>query len=269
MMKPINATELSDNLQFMALFIAVYESFIDYVQKTLKNFFEDGSMCQGNQKDFIEEQEKRHKQEKEAAIEKLKEIEKSKVSIDDIHFKRIKTYAEFDYIKITEDNWVKWLSPNYNEHIKSRVLTINGKKQKKPKVLLNSLMWFVDMNAITQSDFDDVLQIQSTRNRYAHEMADYLINDTTRSESNILFDKLLNLYKKINNYWSVEFEVSIGGEDINNPEKIDFENAIDVKLYNLLLAIDVMQNKHNVINKKWDILQGLYDCVMLPIKEEI
>jgi hypothetical protein len=264
----IEKKQLVDNLQFMALFIAVYESFEDYIVGCPRSLFNTENRVNTkaiDKNDFIKEQEIKHAVKKRSAMESL---EKFGCKCTQQQKEEWSIYANNDYIKVTEDDYIQWLSPEYNAKIEKRILTIKGKKQNKPNRFFNSVMFFVDRNSITLNEFDRILKIRNTRNDYVHEMADLIITDLIDDNSNSLFDDLINLYRKINNYWSVEFELSIGGDDIPQNVKIDTSNVISVRLYNLFKAVDAMQNRNIVINKKWCFFQGLYENLMLPIMEE-
>lgn len=259
----IDPFTLMQRLQFMSLFIAVYESFEDYIRDCPKNFL-DGtryiSVEAPDYKALCSAEKERQQKEKESAKAFINNAEKNGKSISENEDSYI--CAHFDYQKITVDGMTKWLTPKYDALIKKRILTIKGKKQVKPNVLLNSLAFFGN---VTDADLEMFQQIKATRNTFAHNMADLLLKNVINDENNMLFSKLVNLYIKVNNYWSVNFECGITN-DI--PDNADYDKIITVKLYNLLLAIDALIGTSFINGNNYQHYIGLYDALMIPINEE-
>lgn len=255
--------KLSANLQFISLFIALYENFEDYVLECPKQLFEGGPHIRDDQTDKIKEVQDKHKKEKELSLEYLKssDYETLNEEIRD----NVEVVANYDYTKITRNGFVRWLSPEYDKLILKREISINGKLVKKP--LYNSIMFLVDNGAIQETDFHEFIKLRELRNELTHKMGHYIISgieDWQREK----FSNLVKLYVKVNNFWSVEFELSISGDDIPQGIEIDYSNAIDTELYNLLVAIDVLQGTEFAMTKKWlQPLIGLYTCIMLPVEE--
>lgn len=266
----ITVEKLDSNLKFMSLFVAFYESFEDYLIEAIKNFLEEVPRINtyaDNYDDFCKIQEDDHGRIKEAAKKRLAEVELSGInSIAKIDLEDLRINAYYDYIKVTEDGWTKWLPPKYNA-MTQRLLTIDGKEQKKPSIVMNSFMWFVDNQVFSMKDFEVFLEIRNQRNDYAHHMGDLIITDVITDKANNLFDTLVSQYRKVNNYWSCAFELSIGGEDIPTDIKIDFDGVISAKLYNILVALDALMSKNYVHGIHYRQFNGLYELILLPIKE--
>lgn len=259
----ISSLQLMQRLQFMALFIAVYESFEDYILESPKNFL-NGSISinkkASDYKKLCNEVVERQKIEKESAKNFIFSAERKGIVISESDDAYI--YANYDYQKITIDGFTKWLSPKYDALITKRLLTINGKKQTKPDVLLNSLMFF---NNITGEDLAVFLIIKDKRNSFTHNMAELLITDVANIENLTIFDNLINMYIRVNNYWSVEFECGI--TDVV-PQNADYENIINVNMYNLLSAIDALIGSNYLAGRNYQHYMGLYESLAIPIKEE-
>ncbi len=262
-MKRIGVTTLQSNLQFMALFIAVYESFEDYILECPKNFL-DGtryiSKKADNYEELCREEVERQKKEKENVKNHILSAKSKGIVIsenDDAYI-----HANYDYQKITMDGFTKWLSPKYDALITKRILTIKGKEQTKPNVLLNSLMFFGN---ITENDIEAFQAIRDKRYSFAHNMAELLITDVIKLENSTIFNNLINLYIRVNNHWSVGFECGIA-DDV--PENADYENIISVKMYNLLSAIDALIGSNYLAGRNYQNYIGLYESLMIPTKEE-
>ena len=261
--KSISSLLIMQRLQFMALFIAVYESFEDYILECPKNFLDGSRNISKKASDYeklCNEEVERQKKEKESAKNHILSAESKGIVIsenDDAYI-----YANYDYQKITMDGFTKWLSPKYDALITKRLLTINGKKQSKPNVLLNSLMFFGN---IAENDLEALQVIKDKRNSFAHNMAELLITDVINLENSTIFNNLINLYIRVNNYWSVGFECGIA-DDV--PENADYENIINVKMYNLLSAIDALIGSNYLAGRNYQNYMGLYESLMIPIKEE-
>jgi hypothetical protein len=228
-----------------------------------KQLFEEDVHIRDSQTDKIKEVQERHRKEKELALEYQKRNDYE--TLDEKIRDEVELAAGYDYKKVTRNGFVSWLSPKFDKLILKRNISINGKLTKKP--LYNSIMFLVDNGAINESDFQDFIEIRELRNELIHKMGTYIIGDIEDCHK-AKFENLVKLYIRANNYWSVEFELSISGEDIPEDVEIDYDNVIDTELYNLLVAIDVMQCTEFVLRKKW--LQppfiGLYTCLMLPLK---
>ena len=261
--KSISSLLIMQRLQFMALFIAVYESFEDYILECPKNFLDGSRIISKNASDYeklCNDEAERQKKEKESAKRHIISAESKCIQISESDNAYI--YANYDYQKISMDGITKWLSPKYDALIAKRLLTIKGKKQTKPSVLLNSLMFFGN---ITENDLDAFQIIKDKRNLFAHNMAELLITDVINLENSTIFNNLINLYIRVNNYWSVGFECGIA-DDV--PENADFENVINVKMYNLLLAIDALIGSNYLADRNYQHYMGLYESLMIPIKKE-
>ena len=245
----VDSIELMSRLQFMSLFIAIYESFEDYILSCPRNFFDGSRMVSTNSSDYdkvCKEKKERQAKEKEAAQKHIHEKEASGNVIPETHNAYI--CANFDYKKITEDGWTKWLTPKYDMHIEKKLLTVSGVKQKKPSVLLNSLAFFGN---ITDADIEVFQAIKVKRNEFVHEMAKYLVVGVINTENEATFSNLVNLYIKVNNYWSVELECSIA-DDV--PDNADYENIITTDLYNLLSVLDALIGSNFLGDRKYQPL---------------
>jgi len=143
----------------MSLFIAIYESFEDYIISCPKNFFDGARMVSTSANDYnkqCKKEKERQANEKVAAQKYILEKESNGDVIPENHSAYIR--ANFDYKKITEDGFTKWLAPEYEAHIEKKLLTINGVTQKKSNVLLNSPAFFGNITNVDIEIFQAVKQ---------------------------------------------------------------------------------------------------------------
>lgn len=85
-----------------------------------------------------------------------------------------------------------------------------------------SLRWFVNMDAITEDDYNLYQKIRQKRNDIIHELLKNLNNGFTENDA-MLFGEMLRIYRKIDKWWINEIEIPISGEDI--PEDYDSEQV--------------------------------------------
>ena len=85
-----------------------------------------------------------------------------------------------------------------------------------------SLKWFIEMEAITQEDYDTYQKIRKKRNDIIHELLKNLSDGFTEYDIE-LFAKMISIYDKIDKWWINEIEIPISGEDI--PDDYD-RNAV-------------------------------------------
>lgn len=76
-----------------------------------------------------------------------------------------------------------------------------------------SLKWFMQLDAITQLDYDTYQKIRERRNDITHELLKNL-NEGFAEKDLILFSELLSLYSKLDKWWINEIEIPTSGEDI-------------------------------------------------------
>lgn len=259
----ITSDSLSRNLVFIALYIALYESLCDYIVDCPKQLLNGERMVSAKCTSIIKETNMEYEKQRKEAIEYLKHCDRSKHSADAL--KRIEALAKNGYKQqpANENGFILWSSPMYQEIICKRKLNVQEKNQS--MVLLNSLMFFVDFNAITSDEFNKFLEIRTIRGMFVHEMEKLIIQDV-KEKYQQSFDELVSLYMKLNNFWSTEFELSICGDDIPTNIEIDYSGVITVDLYNLFLSVDTLLGTNYVAEKSIRILTGLYNTLALPVR---
>ena len=103
----------------------------------------------------------------------------------------------------------------YRNSIKNRIVDDKGNKD----ILKATMLWFVDMGAINQVDYDAFLQLKILRNSYVHELANRLWDGINRDDIASL-GRLLELCIKIDKWWINEIDIPSSVDVIlDNDEK--------------------------------------------------
>lgn len=99
-----------------------------------------------------------------------------------------------------------------------------------------SLLWFKEMGAVNDEDIAKYHEIRKFRNEIAHEMI-HFISSSTRVFRPDLFDKMVELYNKIEKWWFINFEAAIDPEAI--PEGTDPNEVIPGSMMTIRLILEI------------------------------
>jgi len=124
---------------------------------------------------------------------------------------------------------------SYKELIKNRIVDDKGNKDKTK----SSFLWFVDSSAITQADYETFLSAKEVRNKYAHELFNVILTGVSEAEVNCFFN-MASVFRKITNWWFVEIEAGIAGDEI--PEGAEMDKAQSITNVVLDMIINVLYN---------------------------
>lgn len=145
---------------------------------------------------------------------------------------RIKGFLCHD-IHFTDDGKIEYYpSPRY----KAEIIKRKNDAGKTIGVLFASMLWFVDNNAITQNDYDLFLRIREQRNKFTHELTDYLLHGCNETEIEMFFD-LFYLYKKIDKWWINEIEIPCAGDDIPQDYDPDGSQSVVSVLFDIMMSV--------------------------------
>lgn len=97
-------------------------------------------------------------------------------------------------------------SEYYRQNILNRKVDENGNKNK----LKATMLWFVDVGAITPEDYSLFLNIKEARNIYVRQLTKCVVNGISDKDIDMLV-QLLNLFYKIDNWWINEIEIPTSG----------------------------------------------------------
>ncbi len=152
-----------------------------------------------------------------------------------------------------ESEWVQIESDEYKKLIKNRIVDDKGNKD----ITKASFLWFVDKYVFSADEYTDFLAIKKKRNDIAHELL-LLISEGFTEEDYKLFGKLINLYRKLDKWWIINFEIELTCDDI--PEDYDPEGVIGGQaiIYNTIIDI-IYGNKGDEYKKMYEDLRKNYE----------
>lgn len=130
----------------------------------------------------------------------------------------------------------------------NEVLTLYDPKRcpninKQCKTLISSLIWLLNINAITANDIEQISNLKKERNKLTHEMFDLLSQGLPEN----LHSKLVNMvgiFNKIEKWWIVEVEIPTGCE-IDNIEDADMDNVMSGNMLILQVILNIATNNSN------------------------
>lgn len=99
----------------------------------------------------------------------------------------------------------------YKKAIKNRIVDAKNNKDR----LKATMLWFVDMGAIAQADYEEFLRLKNLRNSYVHQMSNHIWCGLTEDDANDLLS-LFALYKKLDQWWINEIEMAIVDDEFDN-----------------------------------------------------
>lgn len=97
----------------------------------------------------------------------------------------------------------------YQKRIKNRVVDKNGNRD----TLKASMLWFSDVGAITEEQYEYFLHLKKLRNSCAHEMTQYIWEGLPQNFAHDLIG-LFDLFAAIDRWWINEVEIPISGKDV-------------------------------------------------------
>lgn len=158
-----------------------------------------------------------------------------------------------DNIKFDRDRTIYEESHAYKDEVRSLDENIENA----------SLKWFIQSDAITQSDYDTYQKIRKRRDDITHELLKNL-NEGFKESDVKLFSDLLSIYSKLDKWWINEIEIPISGEDV--PEDYDRESvcggqAVELSIINSI----ILANKGNEYK---DLLKTISEMNNPKLNEE-
>ncbi|MDR2437896.1 MAG: hypothetical protein LBE12_00815 [Planctomycetaceae bacterium] len=156
-----DAEILKFNLQHVSIFIAVYENMVNMVTENVKGFYLQGF---------------------------------SQLDLDGSCSKSLEYSMNHECYHEDIDGYRNYYSREYKEKIIDH--KVNGKRN----ILLATMNWFVENQAMTQEEFENFLIIRDHRNKYVHEMTKFLFEGLPESSQQTFID-LLQLYAKLDKWW--------------------------------------------------------------------
>lgn len=154
-----------------------------------------------------------------------------------------------DNVKWDGDNSISEETAKYKKEVRSLDKDIENA----------SLMWFLQLNVITEDDFEKYQVIRKRRNDITHELLKNLNDGFTENDAK-LFGDMLEIYNKIDKWWINEIKIPIAGNDI--PEDYDRDGVCGVQAMILsIINSIVLGNKgaeyKEILDKLNEILKSL------------
>ena len=154
-----------------------------------------------------------------------------------------------DNVKWDGDNSISEETAKYKKEVRSLDKNIENA----------SLMWFLQLNVITEDDFEKYQVIRKRRNDITHELLKNLNDGFTENDAK-LFGDMLEIYNKIDKWWINEIKIPIAGNDI--PEDYDRDGVCGVQAMILsIINSIVLGNKgaeyKEILDKLIEILISL------------
>ena len=154
-----------------------------------------------------------------------------------------------DNVKWDGDNYISEETAKYKKEVRSLDKNIENA----------SLMWFLQLNVITEDDFEKYQVIRKRRNDITHELLKNLNDGFTENDAR-LFGDMLEIYNKIDKWWINEIKIPIAGNDI--PEDYDRDGVCGVQAMILsIINSIVLGNKgaeyKEILDKLNEILKSL------------
>ncbi len=116
--------------------------------------------------------------------------------------------SAFEILKSSIVERIENFFTNYVNGQRQRDARYQDVKQLDKSELKASCLWLEQMGAITSSDTVMVDVIRQHRNKIAHELPEFLSNDSCNIDLEA-FKDMLHLLRKIETWWIKEFELSI------------------------------------------------------------
>ena len=123
-------------------------------------------------------------------------------------------------------------SEYYRQNILNRKVDENGNKNK----LKATMLWFVDVGAITPEDYSLFLNIKEARNIYVHQLTKCVVNGISDKDIDMLV-QLLNLFYKIDNWWINEIEIPTSGISASDDYPIEEAYSMIYTIYRDMINI--------------------------------
>ena len=123
-------------------------------------------------------------------------------------------------------------SEYYRQNILNRKVDENGNKNK----LKATMLWFVDVGAITPEDYSLFLNIKEARNIYVHQLTKCVVNGISDKDIDMLV-QLLNLFYKIDNWWINEIEIPTSGISASDDYPTEEANSMIYTIYRDMINI--------------------------------
>lgn len=160
---------------------------------------------------------------------------------------RVESFICDDFVRDQNDRLKCRHNEEYRRLIKNRIVDEKNNKD----TLKASMLFFVDVGAITQEEYDLFLHLKDLRNSYVHQMSDHIWQGLSDDDAHDLV-ALLGLYKKLDQWWINEVEIPIAGDEV--PENYEREGVMSTAFMTFLMMFQTLyagksEEYMNIINE--------------------
>jgi len=100
-----------------------------------------------------------------------------------------------------------------------------------------SLMWLIQMDAMTNEQADRLDDVYAHRHELAHELMKYIVDPDHEPDVNLLADAI-RILRRLHRFW-IEFELSIGSFDhVTNVDEVDPDEIVPLSMMVLQRCLD-------------------------------
>ncbi len=129
---------------------------------------------------------------------------------------------------------------------KSKVLDLYDPEKcpfirKSSKVLISSLLWWNDLEVISKEDIETFSHCKERRNALTHEMFK-IITDGLDEGFFVDFNKMYDLFCRIERWWIMEYEISLNVNFDNDYTEIKEEDVVSGNMVVLSLITDIVNS---------------------------
>lgn len=128
---------------------------------------------------------------------------------------RVESFLCFEIVSVHNGKIKYKHNDSYKEEVKNKIVDEKGNKD----ITKATMLWFLDLGAINQDEYELFLGLKSLRNSFVHDMADHVWKGVSEDDIQSL-TSLFILSAKLDKWWINEIEVPIMGiHDLNAEEK--------------------------------------------------
>jgi|SRR5579859_3138204 len=112
----------------------------------------------------------------------------------------------------------------------------------KTNFLLSAVGWLEQMEAITKEDIEEVAKIREHRNKVAHELPEFLVDDAVNINTAYIY-KMYELLTKIDVWWFMQAELPTNPELSAHTDEIISVKSGPILILELLFSLVPLDHK--------------------------
>lgn len=130
-----------------------------------------------------------------------------------------------------------------NGYIINEDYKIQVKELCKKDIVIASLLWLKNNNAITSEEVERVKVFKNHRNEIAHELTK-ILTDSDYSVKTEYIDEIKEILFKIHKWWFIEFEMSVNPElGKLNIEELDFNEVLLLPMLPVNYMLNIIKDE--------------------------